>query len=202
MSVLHHRFRSSTCPLSNPIVDRPLSLSASLFCYSHVFLDKLTVQYITCYLEWQMFRVLQGMERSWLWRGYRSQIFQSGKTCFYGVFHVCSRGNGRVRKRLLLVRYFDHDDKGKETRLHDSVLDFVLNKFYVVLEFGLFNKTSFETSKKFRNHIGPAMILWKTHFPRDFRLHQKDNNMPPNAPMNYIQTGNHVLFQYFQLLTG
>ena len=26
------------------------------------------------------------------------------------------------------------------------------------------------------------MILWKTHFPRDFvRLHQKDNNMPPNA---------------------
>jgi|GWRWMinimDraft_12_1066020.scaffolds.fasta_scaffold13801_1 hypothetical protein len=25
------------------------------------------------------------------------------------------------------------------------------------------------------------MILWKTHFPQDFRLHQKHNNMPPNA---------------------
>ena len=109
----------------------------------------------------------------------------------------------KSKERLLLVRYFDHDDKGKETRLDDSVLDFVLNKFYVVLESGLFNKTSFGTLRKFRNHIGPAMILWKTqHFPRDFRLHQKDNNMPPNAPMNYIQIGDHILFQYFQLLTG
>ena len=110
----------------------------------------------------------------------------------------------KSKERLLLVRYFDHDDKGKkEKRLDDSVLDFVLNKFYVVLESGLFNKTSFETSRKFRNHIGPAMILWKTqHFPRDFRPHQKDNNMPPNAPMNYIQTGNHVLFRFFQILTG
>jgi len=87
----------------------------------------------------------------------------------------------KSKERLLLVRYFDHDDKGKETRLDDSVLDFVLNKFYVVLESGLVNKTSFGISRKFRNHIGPAMILWKTHFPRDFRLHQKDNNMPPNA---------------------
>ncbi len=25
------------------------------------------------------------------------------------------------------------------------------------------------------------MILWKTHFPQDFRLHQKDHNMPPNV---------------------
>ncbi len=46
------------------------------------------------------------------------------------------------------------------------------------------------------------MISWATHFPQDFRLHQKDNKMPPNAPMNYIQTGDHVLSQYFQLLTG
>jgi hypothetical protein len=76
----------------------------------------------------------------------------------------------KSKERLLLVRYFDHDDKGKETRLDDSVLDFVLNKFYVVLEYGLFKKTSFGISRKFRNHIGPAMILWKTHFPRDFRL--------------------------------
>ena len=65
----------------------------------------------------------------------------------------------KSKERLLLVRYFDHDDKGKEKRLDDSVLDFVLNKFYVVLESGLFNKTSFGTSRKFRNHIGPAMIL-------------------------------------------
>jgi len=109
----------------------------------------------------------------------------------------------KSKERLLLVRYFDHNDKGKEKRLDDSVLDFVLNKFYVVLESGLFNKTLFQTSRKFRNYIGPAMILWKTqHFSRDFRLHQKDNNMPPYAPMNYIQTGDHVLFQYFQLLTG
>ena len=36
ISVLHH-FRSSTCPLSNPIVvDRPLSLSASLFCCNNI----------------------------------------------------------------------------------------------------------------------------------------------------------------------
>ena len=62
------------------------------------------------------------------------QIVQSGKTCFYGVFHVCSRDNGRVRNdSYWAVRYFDHDDKGKETRLDDIVLDFVLNKFYVVL---------------------------------------------------------------------
>ena len=25
------------------------------------------------------------------------------------------------------------------------------------------------------------MILWKTHFPRDFKLHQKDNIIPPNT---------------------
>jgi hypothetical protein len=48
----------------------------------------------------------------------------------------------KSKERLLLVRYFDHDDdKDKETRLDDSVLDFVLKKFYVVLESGLFNKT-------------------------------------------------------------
>ena len=101
------------------------------------------------------------------------QIVQSGKTCFYGVFHVCSRDNERVRNdSYCLVRYFDHDDKGKE-RLDDSVLDFVLNKFSQVLKSGLFNKTSFGTSKKFRNHIGPAMILWKAHFPPDLNYIRK-----------------------------
>ena len=40
-----------------------------------------------------------------------------------------------------------------------SILDFVLIKFYVVLESGLFNKTSFETSRKFWNHIGPAIMI-------------------------------------------
>jgi hypothetical protein len=164
----------------------------------------LIVPYIICYLEWQMFRLLQGMEQSWLWRGYRSQIFKSGKTCFYGIFHVCSRDNGRVRNNSYrLDTLIMMTSKGKEKTLDDSVLDFVLNKFYVIIESCFFNKTSFETSRKFRNHIGPAMILWKTqHFPQDFRLHQKDNNMPPNSPMNYIQTGDHVLFEYFQLLTG
>ena len=39
----------------------------------------------------------------------------------------------KSKERLLLVRYFDHYDKGKEKRLDDSVLDFVLNKFQVVL---------------------------------------------------------------------
>ena len=43
----------------------------------------------------------------------------------------------KSKERLLLVRYFDHDDKGKETRLDANVLDFVLNKFYMVLESGL-----------------------------------------------------------------
>ena len=120
--------------------------------------------------------------------------FSIRKNVFLWRISCLFKRQWKSKERLLLVRYFDHYDKGKEKRLDDSVLDFVLNKFYVVLESGLFNKTSFET---------PAMILWKTqHFPRDFELHQKDNNMSPNAPMNYIQTGNHVLFQYFQLLTG
>ena len=48
----------------------------------------------------------------------------------------------KSKELLLLVRYFDHNDKDKE-RLDDSVLDFVLNKFSQVLESGLFNKTSF-----------------------------------------------------------
>ena len=34
----------------------------------------------------------------------------------------------KSKERLLLVRYFDHDDKDKETRLDDSVLDFVLKR--------------------------------------------------------------------------
>ena len=129
--------------------------------------------------------------------------FSIRKNMFLWRISCLLKRQRKSKEQLLLVRYLDHDDKGKERkRLDDIVLDFVLNKFYVVPESGLFNKTSFGTSRKSRNHIGPAMTLWKTHFPRDFRLHQKDNNMPPNAPMNYIQTGNHVLFQYFQLLTG
>ena len=40
-----------------------------------------------------------------------------------------------IKEQLLLVRNFDHDNKGKEKRLDDSVLDFVLKKFYVVLDF-------------------------------------------------------------------
>ena len=59
----------------------------------------------------------------------------------------------KSKERLLLVRYFDHDDRGKG-RLDDSVLDFVLNKFYLVLQSGLFNKTSFGNSRKFWYHIG------------------------------------------------
>ena len=130
--------------------------------------------------------------------------FSIRKNVFLWRISCLFKRQRKIKEQLLLVRYFDHDDKGKETtRLNDSVLDLVLIKFYVVLESSLFNKKSFETSRKFRNHIGPAMISWKTqHFPRNFRLHQKDNNMPPNAPMNYIQTGNHVLFQYLKLLTG
>jgi len=108
--------------------------------------------------------------------------FSIRKNVFLWRISCLFKRQRKSKEQLLLVRYFDHDDKGKETkRLDDSVLDFVLIKFYVVLDSGLFNKKSFETSRKFRTHIGPAMILWKTHFPQDFILHQKDNNMPPNA---------------------
>ena len=91
--------------------------------------------------------------------------FSIRKNVFLWCISCLFKRQRKSKEQLLLVRYFDHDDKGKETRLDDSVLDFVLIKFYVVLDSGLFNKTSFETSRKFQNQIGPAMILWKTHFP-------------------------------------
>ena len=64
MSVLHC-FRSSTCPLYNPIVDRPLSLSASLFCYSHIFLDNLIfARYRQCNISLV------------IWNGKRSECYK------------------------------------------------------------------------------------------------------------------------------
>jgi len=78
--------------------------------------------------------------------------FSIRKNLFLWSFSCLFKRQQKSKERLLLVRYFDHDDKGKEKRrLDDSVLDFVLNKFYVVPKSGLFNKTSFETSRKFRN---------------------------------------------------
>ena len=64
----------------------------------------------------------------------RKNLFLRGISCLF-------KRQWKSKEQLLLVRYFDHDDKGKETRLlDDSVLDFVLIKFYVVLESGLINK--------------------------------------------------------------
>ena len=79
--------------------------------------------------------------------------FSIRKNLFPWFISCLFKRQRKSKEQLLLVRYFDQDDKSKEKRLDDSVLDFVLNKFYVVIESCFFNKTSFETSRKFRNHI-------------------------------------------------
>ena len=70
--------------------------------------------------------------------------FSIRKNLFLWCISCLLKRQRKSKEQLLLVRYFDNeDDKGKE-RLDDSVLDSVLNKFYVVLlESGLFNRTSF-----------------------------------------------------------
>ena len=85
--------------------------------------------------------------------------FSIRKNVFLWRISCLFKRQRKSKERLLLVRYFDHNDKGKEKRLDDSVLDFVLNKFFVVLESGLFNKTSFGTSRKLRKHIGLSTFL-------------------------------------------
>ena len=62
--------------------------------------------------------------------------FSTRKNVYLWRISCLFKRQQKSKERLLLVRYFDHDDKGKEKRLDDSVLDFVLNKFYVVLESG------------------------------------------------------------------
>ncbi len=60
--------------------------------------------------------------------------FSIRKNVFLRHFSCLFKRQRKSKEQLLLVRYFDHDAKGKEKRLDDSVLDFVLKKFYVFLE--------------------------------------------------------------------